>query len=219
MAASGDGAPVVGQQYGVSCTVLFSEGITSSILVEWYGIGGLLSTGNGVTIRNSQLAQSNITSRLVFSPFRTIHGGRYSCRVTIMSQAPPFNVSKAADIDIIATGEFYIMTICNVTYCICSIVVMALPVSIIPSPPTPEAGAYQAGSSITLTCQVQGGYAPLTYSWNSTCDGVCFALGETTNSISKAALHSVDTGNYTCTVTDYTGRTGSATIQISLSGQ
>ena len=39
-----------------------------------------------------------------------------------------------------------------------------------------------------------------------------------TNLVGRNALHSIDSGNHTCSVTDYTGRVGSATVQIVLSG-
>lgn len=104
--ATADGTPAVGQQYRVSCTVLFPEGITDPIVVEWYGPdGGRLTDGNGVTIGSTLASLSNVTSSIEFNPFRTVHGGRFSCRATVMSQAPPFNISKTADVDIIVTGK------------------------------------------------------------------------------------------------------------------
>lgn len=74
------------------------------------------------------------------------------------------------------------------------------------------------GSSLSLICQAQGGHPPLLYNWNSTCDGLCFVLGKMAGSIRKSALHSIDSGNHTCSVTDYAGRTGSATMELTLSG-
>ncbi len=44
-------------------------------------------------------------------------------------------------------------------------------------------------------------------------------LGETSNFITRNALHSIDSGNHTCSVTDYTGRTGNATVQVVLTGK
>lgn len=99
------------------------------------------------------------------------------------------------------------------------VAVAALPVTITSNPRVPDSGKYLVGSSLSLTCQVQGGHSPLSYSWNSTCNGLCFVPGETTVSVRKSALHSIDSGNHTCSATDYTGRTGNATIQINISGQ
>ena len=56
------------------------------------------------------------------------------------------------------------------------------------------------------------------YYWNSTCDGDCFVLGETTQFVVNSALHSRDSGIHTCSVTDYVGNTGTSTIQITVSG-
>ena len=98
------------------------------------------------------------------------------------------------------------------------LVVTELPVNISASPGEPESGFYQVGSSLTLTCQTQGGHSPFTYNWNSTCNDFCFASGETSNSITSGALHSIDGGSHTCLVTDYTGRFGRDTVEIALSG-
>lgn len=98
------------------------------------------------------------------------------------------------------------------------VAVAELPVSIVSSPPIPDNGVYQVGYSVSLTCQAQGGHLPLVYSWNSTCNGLCFAPGEATPSIGRNAIHSIDSGNHTCSVTDYSGRTGNTTVQISVSG-
>lgn len=97
-------------------------------------------------------------------------------------------------------------------------VVEELPVTIVPTPSIPDSGTYQIGSSLILTCQAQGGHLPLTYSWNSSCDGLCFILGETTTLVRKSALHSTDSGNHTCSVTDYAGQTGAAAMELTLSG-
>ena len=99
------------------------------------------------------------------------------------------------------------------------IAVEVLPVTIVPSPPLPGNGEYQVGSSLNLACQIHGGHSPFTFTWNSTCSGLCFVVGETTDSIGKNPLHSIDSGNHTCSVTDYTGRSGDAGVQINLSGQ
>ena len=95
---------------------------------------------------------------------------------------------------------------------------MTLSVSIGESPSISDGGTYPIGSSLVLSCQTQGGYSPLSYSWNSTCSGVCFVLGETSSTIRQNVLHSIDAGTHTCSVTDYIGHTGSNTIQIRLSG-
>ena len=89
----------------------------------------------------------------------------------------------------------------------------------ISSNPVSDGGMYEAGSPVVLTCQANGGALPLTYYWNSTCDGgSCFVLGEITQPVESIALHSRDSGIHTCSVTDYVGNTGTATIQMTVSG-
>jgi len=46
----------------------------------------------------------------------------------------------------------------------------------------------------------------------------CFVQGQTENTIEKNILHSVDSGNHTCTVTDDVGNTGSATYEVRVTG-
>lgn len=88
----------------------------------------------------------------------------------------------------------------------------------ISSSPVGETGVYQAGSSVTLTCQAYGGSLPLTYVWNSTC-GNCFVLEEAAQSTTRSPLHSRDSGTHTCSVVDYVGHSGFAMIQMSVSGR
>jgi hypothetical protein len=213
---------MAGQRYRISCEALFPDGITSPILVEWHGSDGLISNGSGITVGSTLASQRNITTFLEFNPFRTAHGGRFSCRATIMSLTPPFNISKTAGVDIVVGGKFHMQMrgsqfSVNIEWHTFTAVV-ELPVTIVSSPLAADGGVYAVGSSLDLTCRVQGGYPPLSYSWNSTCSGLCFVLGETVNSVRKEVLHSIDAGNHTCSVVDYTGRTGNTTIQIALSG-
>jgi hypothetical protein len=77
----------------------------------------------------------------------------------------------------------------------------------------------QASSSINLTCVVSGQSSPpLTYQWTSTCGGSCFVLSGMTSILAESALHSVDSGNHTCTVTDAVGNVGMATTQVIVAG-
>lgn len=95
----------------------------------------------------------------------------------------------------------------------------AVPIQVnISSNPVTTTGVYQAGSSVILTCQAYGGYHPLMYNWNSTCDGNCFVFNEETQSVRDSSLHSGDGGLHTCSVTDYVGRTESSTIRMTVSG-
>ncbi len=101
-----DGIPIVGQPYRISCIVLVPEGITNPVGVEWHNSEGRLSNSSDITVGQTVYTQSNITSSLVLNPFRTTHEGRFSCRATLITQTPPFNVSKTADVNIIVGGMF-----------------------------------------------------------------------------------------------------------------
>lgn len=99
-----EGIPAIGQQYSISCIVLHPEGITNPIAVQWYDSVGPLSDSDGITVGDPVVSPRNITSYLEFSPFRSAHGSQFSCTATIMSQTPPHNFSKTADIDIVPGG-------------------------------------------------------------------------------------------------------------------
>lgn len=77
---------------------------------------------------------------------------------------------------------------------------------------------YLPGSALVLNCSVSNPIGPEMYLWSSTCMENCFVQGQTENTIEKNILHSVDSGNHTCTVTDDVGNTGSATYEVRVTG-
>ena len=101
------------------------------------------------------------------------------------------------------------------------IVIIDIPVSIrTTSTPLPLGSVYQAASSVTLTCEIDdtGTFAPLTYQWTSTCLGDCFVRDQTSPVVSREGLRAIDAGSHTCTVTDDVGNTGSASVEIIVTG-
>ena len=78
---------------------------------------------------------------------------------------------------------------------------------------------YRAGSSITLTCRVNGVTDGLTYSWSSTCAHNCFVRGMTTQSVARHGLRSVDSGTHTCNAADAWGHSGTATVVMNVTGK
>ena len=78
---------------------------------------------------------------------------------------------------------------------------------------------YRAGSSITLTCRVEGVTDGLTYSWSSTCAHNCFVRGMTTQNVTRHGLRSTDSGSHTCSVTDTLARRGTAIIVMNVTGK
>ena len=57
------------------------------------------------------------------------------------------------------------------------------------------------------------------YEWTSTCSGDCFIYSQNTGTILQNVLHSVDSGNHTCYVIDYVGHSGSASIEMAVTGR
>ena len=85
---------------------------------------------------------------------------------------------------------------------------------------SPPGVIHQAAASLNLTCASSGrSDSQLTYQWTSTCTGNCFVLGSRTQTVMQPALHSVDSGNHTCTVTDSLGNQGMETIQTVVVGE
>ena len=83
----------------------------------------------------------------------------------------------------------------------------------------PDQATYAPGQQISLNCSAEGGVDPLIYQWSTNCAGNCFVLTQKNQStITQEALHSIDSGNHTCTVTDDVGSTDSAVFQIAVSG-
>ena len=85
-------------------------------------------------------------------------------------------------------------------------------------------GTSQVGTPYSLACQV--GLSPIpptgavTHEWTSTCSGDCFVLSlSTAATVSTQYLKAVDSGTHTCTVTDSVGNQGSASVEISTSGE
>ena len=79
---------------------------------------------------------------------------------------------------------------------------------------------HQASSSLNLTCTVSRlASAPLTYQWTSNCNGNCFVLHNEDSTIFSNALHSIDSGNHTCSVTDALGNIGTAMTEIVVHGK
>lgn len=86
--------------------MLFPTEITSPVSVGWYGANGLISSGHGIVVGTTMMSSGNITVSLEFSPLRTAHGGQFSCRATITSNAAPYTYTRSSEVDIIVEGEY-----------------------------------------------------------------------------------------------------------------
>ena len=90
------------------------------------------------------------------------------------------------------------------------------PVSFSFKPPS-----YRAGSSLTLSCEVEGTESDdsgLLYEWRSSCGGNCFVRSGSIKAVSTQYLHSYDKGVHTCVVHDRGGCTGNASITVNVVG-
>ena len=84
-------------------------------------------------------------------------------------------------------------------------------------PPDAELGPNQyraASGPVTVTCMPAG---PVSYQWSSTCRNCPFQTANS-GSITRAAVHSGDTGDHTCTATSGS-ISGSETISFNVVGK
>lgn len=90
--------------------------------------------------------------------------------------------------------------------------------SIVTVPNGPE---IRAAESVAFTCQASGGTGIYSYLWSSTCTGSCFLNNKNRNShmVYRDALRSVDSGIYSCSVTDNAGNLGSNSTEIVVVGR
>ena len=96
---------------------------------------------------------------------------------------------------------------------------VSITVSYVP-PPGSELGPneYRAASGpVTVTCTAVGGTGPVSYQWTSTCRDCPFQT-ENSKSVTRAAVHSSDIGNHTCTATSGL-ISGSKTISFDVVGK
>ena len=81
--------------------------------------------------------------------------------------------------------------------------------------------SYRAGSSLILSCVVEGvgdDDTGLFYEWTSICMGNCFSRGGILRTVSSRYLHSYDQGVHTCVVHDRGGCSGNASITVNVVG-
>lgn len=98
------GYPLAGEQFMVLCTVKLPEGLTNPVIIEWHDSTGILLEDEETTFSYDFDSETNVTSVLEFEPFRRVHGDRFACTATITSWAPPFNISKTSEVDIVVGG-------------------------------------------------------------------------------------------------------------------
>ena len=79
---------------------------------------------------------------------------------------------------------------------------------------------YHVATSATLTCHVGlEAVQPVTYQWSSSCSGLCSVAGQTDDTVTISLLQSIDSGTYTCTVTDNVGNSGNGSLNFNVTGK
>lgn len=225
-----------GEQYQLTCTVTSSAGNVPSIV--WMNSGEVIASNTsgtylGMTVTNG-ITSSSV---LLLTPLSVEHSGNYTCQATIVSMTysytyPVLVVASELIKQCVALISNYVRArveqhvLCIVLYPLNTCVISAtnffslsgqLTLLITVSPP---GVIRQASSSINLTCAVSGTfYPPLSYQWTSTCSGNCFVLLGSAATLSESTLHSIDSGNHTCTVTDSLGNSGTATTEVVVAGK
>lgn len=86
---------------------------------------------------------------------------------------------------------------------------------------TPQGPDITAAEALSLTCQAGGGTGVYVYHWSSNCTGNCFinSINPVTQTITRDALRSADSGFYTCTVRDNAGNNGSDAVLVQAVGE
>ena len=98
---------LAGQMFNLTCTVRTVEGLQNVPTVEWLDETGTRVTTGGDTIVGSAMTSGSMTTlALVFSPLRISHGGEFTCRANITSPAPPLQLTKSAEWDLIVDSEY-----------------------------------------------------------------------------------------------------------------
>ena len=93
--------------FNLTCTVRTVEGLQNVPTVEWLDETGTRVTTGGDTIVGSAMISGAMTTlALVFSPLRISHGGEFTCRANITSPAPPLELTKSAEWDLIVDSEY-----------------------------------------------------------------------------------------------------------------
>ena len=83
---------------------------------------------------------------------------------------------------------------------------------------TPIGPEITAARTLSFRCDVIGGTGVYQYQWSSNCSHDCFVNSQTTQSVVQDALHSTDSGIYTCVVMDDAGNSGSDSVSITVVG-
>ena len=212
------GNAIAGESYEIICEASLVHGIQTTPFFTWFN-----SDGDRVA-NDDDIAVGPATAtslQIVFDILKLSHSDVYTCEVTLYSLAlqSPLVISTNISLDVESKFLFtrYLIHTHEIDVNVCT-AAESLDVTIVSVPDGPEIGAAKL---LTLTCEAIGGTGVYTYLWSSTCSGSCFLNNNNQNShmITRDALRSVDSGVYTCIVTDNAGNVGSNSTDIQVVGK
>ena len=103
----------------MTCTVRTVEGLQNLPTVEWLDeTGNRVTTGGDITVGTTMTSGTMTKLSLVFSPLQVSHRGEFTCQASITSPAPPQQLTKSAEWDLIVDSE-YLQTCRTYSYVIC----------------------------------------------------------------------------------------------------
>ena len=93
--------------FNLTCTVRTVEGLQNVPTVEWLDeTGTRVTTGGDITVGSAMTSGTMTKLTLTFSPIVVSHGGEFTCRANITSPAPPLQLTKSAEWDLIVDSEY-----------------------------------------------------------------------------------------------------------------
>ena len=108
---------LAGQMFNLTCTVRTVDGLQNLPTVEWLDETGTRVTTRGdITVGSAMTSGTMTTLALVFSPLRVSHGGEFTCRANLTSPAPPQQLTKAAEWDLIVGSEYTYTDLLHLTF-------------------------------------------------------------------------------------------------------
>ena len=98
---------LAGQMFNLTCTVRTVDGLQNVPTVEWLDeTGTRVTTGGDITVGSAMTSGTMTKLTLTFSPIVVSHGGEFTCRANITSPAPPLELTKSAEWDLIVDSEY-----------------------------------------------------------------------------------------------------------------
>ena len=209
---------MAGYNFTITCIVTLTEGLVRTPSVFWTDSNGQpIGSSEDIMLTDQETSGQTTNRTLYFYPIRTSDDGAYTCMAMLSSPALSSSLNSSATYVI----EVQQSKIHNDEKPISLIIIffIAFPIAVMIDSIPDQGPIYSPGSTVILICTADGQFGPVTTNWTSTCSGNCFVRQQSSQeSVMKEVLHSVDSGDHTCTITDDVGNTGNSTIEMLVSG-